>query len=411
MACTIIFLLCCGPAWAGYDSREALRAEYDAFAGAPYPEPYLETPGTGGDYTLGSLTEEALGRALSEVNFLRGLCGLPPVALSEESCLLCQYGAVLLAAGGRLSHQPEQPFDMRDEYYQEGLRAAGGSNLARFNWFAPDILHQAILRFALDDGRENRLALGHRRWLLYPRLGDVGFGLAGDAAGYSYVLMYVMDQAAGPVEYDYVAWPASGYFPAEYLTADMSWSLSLNPARYDLAAPLPRITLTEEVSGVAFRFDESTPEDSYRLALGRFGDGPALVFIPDLSAFEAVENGYEQNQVWRVEVEGLVSAAGEALPTLTYEVRIAALSPIDPAAVELAFTELSLRPGEEFGLSASVIPRWADDLSVRYESSDPEIATVDESGRITALAPGQAVITASSVNGREDKATVTVTEE
>ena len=405
-----MFLLSVCPAQALSEEAAQLRAAYDAVRALATDGLYQEMPGTGGDYTLGSLTPQALSAALAEVNFLRSLAALPPVALDEEYCLLCQYGAVLLAANGRLSHRPEQPFDMRDEYYEEGLRAASGSNLARFNWFAPDVLHQAILGFSLDDADRNRLILGHRRWLLYPSLGDVGFGLANDAEGRSYVLMYVMDAAQSPVEYDHVCWPAPGAFPVQYLTADTPWSVSLNPEAYDMTAPLPRVTLTEEHSGAVFLFDQDSPADAYGLAGGRYGDGPALVFIPALYAFSGVENGYEQNQVWHVAVEGLFSASGEALPALEYEVRMVSLTPVDPATVELTAPQEAdaLRVGGTIALTAEVIPHWADDLTVTFTSSDEAVATVDASGQVTARAPGEVTITASTVNGRTDSLTLII---
>lgn len=55
---------------------------------------------------------------------------------------------------------------------------------------------------------------------------------------------------------------------------------------------------------------------------------------------------------------------------------------------------------ESFMLSAEVMPENATDRSVLWTSSDPKTATV-ENGKVTALAPGKAVITAASADGKQ----------
>ena len=76
--------------------------------------------------------------------------------------------------------------------------------------------------------------------------------------------------------------------------------------------------------------------------------------------------------------------------------------------IELSALELNLSAGETARLTASVVPSYADDLSVTWSSSDPAVATVDETGLVTAVAPGTCEIVAQSTNGREDRCEVRV---
>ena len=50
-------------------------------------------------------------------------------------------------------------------------------------------------------------------------------------------------------------------------------------------------------------------------------------------------------------------------------------------------------------LSAEVIPSYADNTRVTWKSSDENVATVDEKGKVTAVGNGTATITATSVSG------------
>lgn len=396
-------------------SRESVREKSLLVFDENAAEVYREEPSAHAPYSAGSLTGEALDRALSAVNFMRWLAGLEELEIDPALCDVAQHGAVLAAANGALSHSPERPDDMDQSFYERGEAAAAACNLALFNWFEGDILQVAVEQFVRDDGEANRMTVGHRRWVLYPGMRYTGFGLAQDAEGRSYAAMYVMDASNEEADYDMICWPSAGAFPAELMTAETSWSVSLNPDRYDLDKSALRITLTERNTGVQFVFD--TMEESSQAAQyfvlggGRIGDGPAYVFRPDLQEYDELMYGYRQNQVWTVEIEGAVLADGTYAGRIEYEVEMMSLTPVDPSAVETDREEASIGVGESVRLSARVIPDWADDLSVRWRSEDETVAVVGEDGMVTGVAAGTVEIVAESVNGRDDRVTVTVRDE
>lgn len=77
-------------------------------------------------------------------------------------------------------------------------------------------------------------------------------------------------------------------------------------------------------------------------------------------------------------------------------------------SVELSHEEITLNESDTHTLSASVWPADALDRTVRWRSSKPEVATVDATGKITALASGKTTIIASTANGKAGLCAVTV---
>lgn len=78
--------------------------------------------------------------------------------------------------------------------------------------------------------------------------------------------------------------------------------------------------------------------------------------------------------------------------------------------VTLDKSELILNVGDTSNLSAVVKPDSASNKKLKWDSSNTRIATVDQNGKVTAIAAGQAKITATSVNGKQGSCTVTVNE-
>lgn len=81
-------------------------------------------------------------------------------------------------------------------------------------------------------------------------------------------------------------------------------------------------------------------------------------------------------------------------------------------SVTLDKSTLALQPGTSATLNATVSPATAANKSLRWTSSNTNVATVDANGKVTAVANGTAVITASTVDGGfTAQCTVTVSED
>ncbi len=77
--------------------------------------------------------------------------------------------------------------------------------------------------------------------------------------------------------------------------------------------------------------------------------------------------------------------------------------------ITLSQSSVSLTEGESLTLTATVMPNNADDQSISWNSSNPSVATVDNTGKVTAIAAGTATITAIANDGSGVSASCEVT--
>lgn len=153
-----------------------------------------------------------------------------------------------------------------------------------------------------------------------------------------------------------------------------------------------------------------------------------------LTATVAPENATDKKVSWvsskpevaEVDESGKVTAkaVGTAKITVTTadggktdycEVEVSDEASTDPVVnvtgVSLSVKTKALSVGASFVLTATVAPENAADKTVSWASSKPEVASVDQSGKITAKAVGTASITVTTNDGgKTDMCTVTVSE-
>lgn len=85
--------------------------------------------------------------------------------------------------------------------------------------------------------------------------------------------------------------------------------------------------------------------------------------------------------------------------------------PAQARSVSLNYKTRTLIPGQSFMLTQTVLPAYAADKSVTWASSDESVATVDDTGLVTANKDGvykKAVISATTKNGKAAYCTVNV---
>ena len=281
------------------------------------PEPFAVLPSTTAPYAPGQLKQEALTDALNRLNALRRLAGLPQVTLDMQLSEKAQYGAVVSAANGTISHTPNRPANMEDSFFNTAYEASQKSNL-----FAGMSLTASSDGFMDDSDAYNVSALGHRRWQLNPTLGKVGFGYATTSTGYrEYVTEWITDTSGEGCAYDFIAWPSSGFFPNNIPTAfhrNTAWSVTLSTARYRTpSADSVKVTLQRASDGKTWVFSNAntyTPANSglyFNVSTQNYAVSNCIIFRPDgIGTYEGV---------YTVTIEGLQTVAGT--PTsLTYQV-------------------------------------------------------------------------------------------
>ena len=86
------------------------------------------------------------------------------------------------------------------------------------------------------------------------------------------------------------------------------------------------------------------------------------------------------------------------------------LTYIAVTGVSISSNTLSMEEKTKHTLSAVTVPEDASEPGINWSSSNPDVANVDKNGTVTAVAPGKAVITATTVEGGfTASCTVTVT--
>ena len=76
--------------------------------------------------------------------------------------------------------------------------------------------------------------------------------------------------------------------------------------------------------------------------------------------------------------------------------------------VQVSPSSSSVVVGYSIRLTARVLPSNATDTSVRWSSSNPNVATVDQNGKVVGKSPGEAIIYATAYNGVKGQCVVTV---
>ncbi len=79
------------------------------------------------------------------------------------------------------------------------------------------------------------------------------------------------------------------------------------------------------------------------------------------------------------------------------------------ADIALNETEATLNEGQTVQLIATVSPELADNTTLIWNSSNDDVATVDQTGLVTAISQGSAIITATATDGSEVTATCNIT--
>lgn len=137
-----------------------------------------------------------------------------------------------------------------------------------------------------------------------------------------------------------------------------------------------------------------------------------------LPASADVETRWKSSRksIAEVDESGLVTAVGEGTATITIETRngkkdtmkVKVVDPSKPTKVELNETgTVNLEVGETLELYATLYPDTAES-EISWRSNRKKVAEVDEDGVVTAIAPGSAVISAITENGKTGSVRVRV---
>lgn len=184
----------CG-AWNSATTRARMAGSFTAGAGMCAP---------------GALPQSAVDAAILMTNAYRYLAGVPNVGEAVDSTRAAQACAELMEANRMLSHMPPSSWTCYNDL--------GAMGAARSNITSGGSSPIASLAGWVDDSRDISNTLGHRRWILFPQLGPIGYGQAR-----SYACQYVLGPR-GSARKSFVAWPNEGFTPMAAMS--QIWSFS-----------------------------------------------------------------------------------------------------------------------------------------------------------------------------------------
>lgn len=160
-----------------------------------------------------------------------------------------------------------------------------------------------------------------------------------------------------------------------------------------------------------------TPENAEEKAVGWNSNNMSVVTVDKDGKITAVGKG-------SAEVFCFLKSNGEVFAKCSVTVQIPDTQP-EPTKPEQKPTEpevvkvsgitlnpdinLKIEEGNSSKITATVVPSNATNSSVKWVSSSPDVATVDDSGNVTALKAGSTTITCTAVDGSGVSATCPVT--
>lgn len=170
------------------------------------------------------------------------------------------------------------------------------------------------------------------------------------------------------------------------------------------------ITVNQPIQTIALNLTDTTITRSQKVKFT-----PA--FAPATASNKKVKWTSSNKKVATVSSSGVVTGKTGGTAVITCVARDGSgaatscsvtVTPIYPTGLKLSKTRLTMRSGKTAQLKASVLPKATDFKTVVWVSSAPEIISVDAKGKIKALAPGTATVTATTSNGLSISCTVIV---
>lgn len=163
---------------------------------------------------------------------------------------------------------------------------------------------------------------------------------------------------------------------------------------------------------------ESIHLEDLQLLIGKEGK-MALTAVPAMPLNPQIDWTITDSSIATIAQDGTVTALKEGTAqitatltsgeqTLTATATLTVMNKANPESIQLNKKELTLRPVQKETLIASLTPDGDINRELKWESSNPESVTVDENGQVTAVAPGGATITVTTVNGLKASCDVTV---
>ncbi|MFS4492967.1 CAP domain-containing protein [Maribacter sp. 2308TA10-17] len=234
LTCTILVFQSCSKEETNPLSKEeqqeleAVNLSARASAKKLYDDYYLASKSTSADVAwsgnvvsceAGDVPQATMDKIFMRIAYFRKAVGLNnSISENETKSDKAQDAALLMKSNGALDHFPPDTWSC---YSESGKEGAGNSLLTQVK------NAEAIDSYIRDQGSKNG-PVGHRRWLLWPKLQEIGIGNT-DATNAIWVLGNAGTPPADAPEF--ISWPPEGYAPKQL--AYQRWSFSIAGADFN----------------------------------------------------------------------------------------------------------------------------------------------------------------------------------
>ena len=168
--------------------------------------------------------------------------------------------------------------------------------------------------------------------------------------------------------------------PGKNLSAVVNVVVRAHVKSVSVAAPNSVISVGGEVQLTT----SVLPENAYEKAVTWSSSNPAVATVSSTGLVKGVANGVVT-----------ITATSKENSSISGNCKIT-VSSIEVTGITLNKEAITLTVGDSETLVATVLPADAPDKSVAWASANPSVATVDENGKVTAVAKGTAIIRARS---------------
>jgi len=225
----------------------------------------------------GSIHENIKAKIFQRMHYFRLAVGLNnTISENPDQSAKAQEAALMMSSNGTLDHFPPSNWSC---YTEDGSEAAGRSNLAMWK------NAEAVDLYISEPGEANG-PVGHRRWLLWPRLNSMGVG----NTNISNVLWVVGNSGSAPSDApEFISWPPADYVPSHLVAP--RWSFSLKGADFSQTS----VSMVNE-SGNTISIDMEALNTVY-------GDS-TIVWVPQGIGTNVTEDTAYAVKLTNVEIDG-----------------------------------------------------------------------------------------------------------
>ena len=334
------------------------------------------------------------------INSIRAGAGLPLFQLDEDLSDIAQHKSTLIAYINAVDdtgnennsmHYPNLPAGVDEDFYNRAMERMTGENLYDAGLSQSPI---TSISNALNDAYGDPIEAGHRYNLLDPNFTNFGFGMTEGQAVHRFTGYQTSDV-------DIVAWPSKGVMPVEGFSGGYWTTRFYNNyiVTNDSTVTIKRLNDNRE-----WNFTEEITTGNHRF---KIGNGMVSFYNPDLVSGNNYIYEITVHNVRNLETDKIEDYTYRSVFKKVYSTGEEETDEIYPTSISTDIDEYTGEVGDIKVIDVTFGNNPAEKL-LKFTSSNPWVADVNQYGRVELKNPGTATITIETLNGLKEMVTINV---